>query len=207
MIIWETLQLFFVSHLTCFTIFVVLLILHCPDFWKWICVPLIIYCMEIIWKYIKINFGSQNKSVIEQFKILQSKWAKKRPKYLLAGDENTTYHLQSCQVGHQETSISKPQAWWLCFCEHSRHCKFWVASIHHQFGSWRRKLLNIAYPSLRQLDKQAISVFWSHEASRNQMEEAQNSSKVSCQRYWNSGMLNLFPNVWLPLKTDWPQLK
>merc|ERR1719419_475167 len=36
-------QLFYVSHLVCFTLFIVLLILHCPDFWKWICVPLGIY--------------------------------------------------------------------------------------------------------------------------------------------------------------------
>ena len=69
-------QLFYISHLICFALFMVLLILHCPDFWKWICAPLGIYCLELIAKNIKMYIQTQNSSVIKQGNVLPSRYSR-----------------------------------------------------------------------------------------------------------------------------------
>ena len=50
-----------------------LLIFHAPDFWKWVCVPMAIFTIEILFRAFKILLQTQGKSVIKTGNVLPSK--------------------------------------------------------------------------------------------------------------------------------------
>ena len=65
-------QVFFFSH-QLYVLYFVLLILHAPDYWKWVCVPLAIGTLEKLYRGIS-SFVGTGRSYIAEANVLASRY-------------------------------------------------------------------------------------------------------------------------------------